>query len=338
MEKIKFAILGCGRIAQKHAALCAQFGELVAVCDIDSGKAETLACQYGAIAFDAMDKFLENIPGTDIVVICTPNGLHASHAISAMQSGYHVLVEKPMALKTEDAKQMIETSAATGRHLFTVMQNRFNPPVAALKKALDENWFGKIFSIQLTCLWHRPASYYTRSWHGMKEMDGGTLFTQFSHFIDLLYWLFGGVKKISGYVSNAGHQGLIDFEDNGVVALIFDNGALGTIHFSVNSQEKNREGSLVVLGESGELKIGGAYLNTIEFQQFRNGKELLIPANEKGANEYGTYQGSMSNHDKVYENMIRTFITGDAFYATALQGFKTVELIERIYAAALLEN
>ncbi|MEO7531028.1 MAG: Gfo/Idh/MocA family oxidoreductase, partial [Sediminibacterium sp.] len=243
-------------------------------------------------------------------------------------------VEKPMALTTSDCEKMINAAADAGKQLFTVVQNRFNPPVLAVKKAMDENAFGKISSIQITCFWNRSNAYYKDSWHGTKSLDGGILFTQFSHFIDLLYLFFGDVKAIVSFTKNADHKESIEFEDCGVVLLEFENGIIGTINFSINSFAGNREGSLTILGEKGTAKIGGEYLNTIAYAQFADYKMENIPAS-KEPNDYETYKGSMSNHDKVYQNIIGTLQNSRPFYANAYEALKTVDIIERIYRAAI---
>ncbi|MES2004522.1 MAG: Gfo/Idh/MocA family oxidoreductase [Bacteroidota bacterium] len=334
MKKIRFAIIGCGKIGERHAVQAQLYGELIAVCDIMEKPARDLAEKYQLPFYVSIEDLLENETTADVMVICTPNGLHATQSIQALQKGYHVLVEKPMAVSSKDCKRMMEAAAASGKHLFTVMQNRFNPPVMAVKKALDENIFGKLYSFQITCLWNRGADYYRDSWHGTKELDGGILFTQFSHFIDLLYVFFGEVKTISAFTKNAAHENCIEFEDSGVAILACENGVIGTIHFSINSFQKNAEGSLTILGEKGTVKIGGEYLNTLQYQQFESGQLMgTIPASEP--NEYDTYRGSMRNHDKVYETVVATLQTGKPFYATPMEGFKTVEIIERIYRAAL---
>jgi predicted dehydrogenase len=333
MKKISFAIIGCGQIAQRHAKQVNHYGSLVAVCDIVEGKAAELGKEYNAAVYTDITLLLSHETSIDVIVICTPNGLHAQQSILSLNAGYHVLVEKPMALTANDCEKMIGAAEKNGKKLFTVVQNRFNPPVQAVKKALCENAFGKISSIQLTCFWNRNADYYTNNWHGTKNMDGGILFTQFSHFIDLLYWFFGDVKKISAFTKNAEHGGVIEFEDCGVAILEFENGIIGTINFSINSFEKNREGSLTILGNKGFVKIGGEYLNTIEQEAFAGYHVGNVLADTK-ANDYGTYTGSMSNHDKVYKNLIATIQTGKPFYSDASEGLKTVQLIERIYEAA----
>jgi len=333
MNKIRFAIIGCGRIAERHATHIHHYGELVAVCDIIESKAVSLGEKYAAGHYLRIEDLLSAESAIDVVVICTPNGLHAQHAIQALFKKYHVLVEKPMALTADDCDIMINAAANAGKQIFTVMQNRFNPPVQAVKKALDAGAFGKISSIQLTCFWNRDDHYYADPWRGTKAMDGGILFTQFSHFIDLLYWFFGEVKNISAITKNADHPNSIEFEDSGVVLLEFTNGIIGTINFSVNSFAKNREGSLAILGKNGTVKIGGEYLNTIEYSQFAD-HEMDMAADTIASNDYGTYKGSMRNHDKVYLNLIDTLQNGAPFYASAYEGLQTVEIIGRIYYAA----
>jgi predicted dehydrogenase len=332
MNKIRFAIIGCGRIAERHAIHAVNYGALIAVCDIISEKADALANQYHASAYYHIDDLLQHQVELDVVVICTPNALHANHAIQSLKAGYHVLVEKPMAITVVDCKAMMLAAEEAGRQLFTITQNRFNPPIQALKKALDKNLVGQLFSFQLSCFWNRPAAYYQNSWHGT-ELDGGVLYTQFSHFIDLIFWLFGEVKSVTAITKNFMHHDLIEGEDTGVVMLELESGALGTINYSVNSIDKNVEGSLTIIADKLTLKIGGEYLNTIAYQQGNeiqliNTEELILP------NEYGSYQGSMSNHHKVYENLVQTLQQQLPYYATAYEAMKTVEVIERIYLSA----
>lgn len=329
-KQIKFAIIGCGRIAHRHAEHISNNGKLVAVCDIVKEKAEALAGQYNAKAYTQIDELLKNHPETDVVVICTPNGLHAAHSIASLKAGFHVLCEKPMAITAKDCGDMIYTADKMNRRLFIVKQNRFNPPVQAVKKALDEGRLGSIYSIQLNCFWNRDEAYYHNSWKGTKDLDGGTLFTQFSHFIDLLYWMIGDVKKVQAKLANFHHQGIIEFEDTGVVNLEFYNGALGTINYTVNSYNKNMEGSLTIFAEKGTVKIGGQYLNELEYQDIE-GYEITGLPEGNPPNNYGQYVGSMSNHDKVYENLVNVLQNGGSIATSGLEGMKTVEIIEKIY-------
>ena len=331
MNKLNIAIVGCGRIAQRHAEHIKKFAKLTAVCDFKKERADELASKYGVRAFYKIDEILESDLEIDLVSICTPNGLHKEHAIKALKSGRHVLVEKPMALSVKDCEAMIKTAEDFNKRLFVVKQNRFNPPIVALKEIIDENKLGKIFSIQLNCFWNRNEDYYHSSdWKGTKELDGGTLYTQFSHFIDLLYWFFGDIVEVKAYLKNSNHSGIIDFEDTGVVIARFDGDILATINYTVNSFKKNMEGSLTIFGEKGTVKIGGQYLNVLEYQEIENFRVENIP--ESGpANNYGSYQGSMSNHDKVYENVIDVLTNGGKITTNFLDGLKTVQIIEKIY-------
>lgn len=332
---IRFGIIGCGRIAQRHAQHIANNGQLVATCDVVAEKAESLAVTYNAKAYTNLLAFLaENQENMDVVAVCSPNGFHAEHTIAALRAGFHVLCEKPMAISVEDCGRMINEAEHANRRLFIVKQNRFNPPIEALKKAIQENRFGKIFSVQLSCFWNRNEKYYNESnWKGSQELDGGTLFTQFSHFIDLLYWLIGDIKKVYPIVRNFAHQETIDFEDTGVVAVEFYNGAIGTINYTVNSYLKNMEGSITLFGEKGTVKVGGQYLNELEYQNIKDYKIENLRESSK-PNDYGDYQGSMSNHDKVYENL-REVLTNQGIIATnGFEGLKSVEIIDKIYSSA----
>lgn len=333
MSLIRFAIIGCGRIARRHAEQIKKRGTLVAVCDVVQEKADELAYEYNAKAYYSIDDLLLNEKQTDIIVVCTPNFLHAEHTIQSLLAGCHALCEKPMAIHEQDARKMIDVSKKTGNKLFIVKQNRYNPPVAAVKKALDEKRLGKIYSISLNCFWNRNASYYKNSWKGKLQSDGGTLYTQFSHFIDLLYWMIGDVKEVKAIMANYAHEGITEFEDTGIVLLQFFNGAIGTLNYTVNSYCRNMEGSLTIFGEKGTVKIGGQYLNELEYQNIEGYYIGGLPAGNP-ANNYGDYQGSMSNHDKVYDNLIAVLQHNATATITAEEGLKTVQIIEKIYRAA----
>jgi predicted dehydrogenase len=331
MEKIKFALIGCGRIAQRHAQHIANFGELTATCDIVTDKAKTLANEYNCNYYPDIDELLNSGIPFDVVSVCTPNGMHAEHSIKSLQAGKHVLCEKPMAITAEDCREMIRTAGEADKKLFIVKQNRFNPPIAELKKAIDLGKLGKILSVQVNCFWNRRDEYYLESpWKGQKKLDGGTLFTQFSHFIDLMYWLVGDVKNMYAMTNNLNHVNIIEFEDTGVIAVEFENGALGNVNYTVNSYGKNMEGSITLFGSRGTVKVGGQYLNTLEYQQFED-YEIVAVEEARPANDYGFYQGSMSNHDKVYENVINVLQNKGDVATSGEEGLKTVEIIERIY-------
>jgi predicted dehydrogenase len=331
---LTFAIIGCGRIAQRHAEHIAEIGTLQAVCDNIEERAAALATKYGASVYSDSASLLAGEKGIDVVTVCSPNGLHALHGIAALNAGIHVLCEKPMAIRSYDCGEMIKAAEKNNRRLFIVKQNRFNPPVAAVKAALDKGLLGKIYSMHVNCFWNRGDDYYKNSWKGTKEMDGGTLFTQFSHFVDLMYWMAGDVKKAYALTGNFAHKQIIEFEDAGVVALEFCSGALGSINFTVNSHKTNMEGSVTIFAEKGTVKIGGQYLNELEYQNIEGFEITNLPAGNK-ANNYGTYTGSMSNHGKVYGNLVDVLNNGAAMSTNAFEGLKTVEIIEKIYASVL---
>ena len=323
-----FAIIGCGRIAKRHAEQMLKYGRLVAVCDIIAEKADEFAALYEAKACYSIDELLQKERSLDLISICTPNGLHASHSIKTLEAGYHVLCEKPLCINVEDGEKMIATAKKTGKKLFVVKQNRYNPPVAFLKDLIVNDKLGRIYSFQINCFWNRPEAYYT-DWKGTKVMDGGTLFTQFSHFIDLLYWLLGDVAAVKTISKNFAHPS-IEFEDTGIVAFEMQSGAIGSLNYTVNSFEKNMEGSFTVFAENGTIKIGGQYLNELEYCEVEGITQPDLPTGNP-ANGYGFYQGSMSNHDKVYENLILALQDDKHEFASASDGLKTVEIIQKIY-------
>jgi predicted dehydrogenase len=325
--------VGCGRIAKRHAEHIIHYGKLAAVCDIDETKAACFSETYSVPFYTSIESLLELQKNVDVVVVCTPNGLHAKHSLLALNAGKHVLCEKPMAITVADCRDMIAAAEANNRLLLIVKQNRYNPPVIALKKALDAGKLGKVYSLQLNCFWNRDDSYYQNSWKGTKSLDGGTLFTQFSHFIDLLYWMFGDVETIKAITGNFAHSKSIEFEDTGAVILQFKTGIIGGINFTVNAYKKNMEGSLTVFAEKGTVKIGGQYLNTLEYENVEGNPIGPLPPGNP-SNEYGSYQGSMSNHDKVYENLLSIINENQAPGTTVFEALKTVEIITRIYKEA----
>jgi predicted dehydrogenase len=331
--KIKFGILGCGRIAQRHAEHINVFGQLVAVSDTEIHKAKSFSDKYHVKCFGSLDEMLSSCPEIEVVSVCTPNGLHAEHSIRILKAGRHVLCEKPMALSVNDCSSMITAAERANKRLFIVKQNRFNPPVVAVKNLIDSGKLGKLYSVQLNCFWNRNNEYYLNSWKGTKDLDGGTLYTQFSHFIDLLYWFIGDVESVSAATGNFHHQGLIEFEDTGMVILKFMNGVIGTVNYTVNAFKKNMEGSLTIFAEKGTVKIGGQYLNELEYQSLEGEPVTNLPPGNP-PNNYGQYIGSMSNHDKVYQNLV-SVLNGEGTIATSgMEGLKTIEIIEKIYRQA----
>lgn len=333
--RLRFAIIGCGIIATRHANEMKKHGKLVAVCDIVKEKADELAKKFSAKPYYDIDDLLQKEKKIDFIAICTPNGLHAEHSIKCLKAAHHVICEKPMALSLLDARFMVDAAEDYMKKLDIVMQNRFNPPVVFVKDLLDKNKLGKIFSFQLNCFWNRPPAYYKNSWHGTKKLDGGTLFTQFSHFIDLLYWFLGEVDSVNGIRQNFLHKNCIEFEDCGIANLQMKNGAIGTLQYTINATEKNMEGSLTLFGEKGTVKIGGQYLNVLEYFSVRGEKNPDLPKGNS-SNDYGFYMGSMSNHGIWYETLLKNYNGASLPFMTNTESVKTVEIIEKIYKASPL--
>jgi len=333
LKATRFLLIGCGTIGERHARLAAEKGELVAVCDIDEKKVKTFSAKYDCYGYTSLKDMLMN-EEADALLVCTPNGLHAAHSISGLKANLHVLCEKPMAISSVDCKRMIDAAAKAKKHLLIVKQNRLNPPVAVVKELLTKNKPGKIYSVQVNCFWNRGAKYYQQSnWRGTKKLDGGVLFTQFSHFIDLLYWFFGEVKTVKGFAANVAHQQLIEVEDTGVFSFVTSSGIPGTLHYSINTKNKNYEGSITILAEKATIKIGGPYLNTIEYQE-----PVLIDAVKlatgNAANQYKGYEGSMNNHARVYDEFLQVIAGKQKKYVSGEEGIHSVKMIEQFYKAA----
>lgn len=327
----RFALVGCGNISNRHAENVNRVGSLAAVCDIDRQRADSVASKYNCKAFYAIDELLNQEKDIDVVVVCTPNGLHAAHTIKSLKAGKHVLCEKPMCLTTKEGIELVKTAEEFRRKIFVVKQNRYNEPVQHIRKLLDENKLGKIFSFQINCFWNRPQAYYLNTWRGTKTLDGGILYTQFSHFIDLLYWFLGEVETVDGYKKNFLNRDHFEIEDTGVAILKMKSGAIGTLNYTINTYLKNLEGSFSIFGEKGSIKIGGQYLNTLEWFDV-NGEPIPDLIVAPSANDYGFYQGSMSNHHKVYDELILS-LDGNGSLLEAKMAIATIEIIEKIYAA-----
>jgi UDP-N-acetyl-2-amino-2-deoxyglucuronate dehydrogenase len=332
LPPISFALVGAGHIGQRHAAQTARCGTLTAVADVLPDRARQLATQYQARAYPSLEALLDN-EKPDVVVICTPNYLHAPQTIMALEAGAHVLCEKPMCLTTTDCGTMIDAAEKAGRHLFIVKQNRFNPPVRLLHQMITEGRLGRLHSFQVNAIWNRPPDYYRNSaWHGKKAKDGGILFTQFSHFIDLLPWIFGPLAAVDAYRDNYSLPGLLEAEDTGVAILRMTSGVIGTLHYTVSAWSANVEGSLLALGEHGTIRIGGQYLNELDYFRVKGMETPSLPLG-RPSNDYGLYRGSMSNHDKVYDELIKALAEQAFDLPSAREAARTVAIIEKILAA-----
>ena len=329
---MKNIIIGCGRIGERHAKHIKTYGHLMAVCDIDKEAANRLAKKYKVPSYYSIEEMLLGVKdlGIDLISICTPNGLHAEHTIKSLENGLNVLCEKPLAISVNQASEMLRTAEHFNKRIFAVKQNRFNPPVMKLKSLIEEGVLGEIYSIQLNCFWNRNEDYYKNTWKGSIELDGGTLYTQFSHFIDLLIWLNGDIIDSKGFAENFNHKNNVEFEDTCCFIIRFKNNSIGTINCTINSYSKNMEGSITVFGSNGTIKIGGQYLNTIDYLDINGIEEIELPEGNS-ANNYGTYVGSMSNHDKVYENVKEVLDGKGIITTTGFEGYDVVRVIENLY-------
>lgn len=331
--KINFGVVGCGHIGKRHAEMISRNdeAELVALTDIKPA-ADLEIEHFNVPLYNTVYEMMDNHPEIDVICVCTPNGYHSDQSIAALEAGKHVVVEKPMGLSKDKCEQVIFKALQQSKHVFCVMQNRYSPPSEWIKSVIDQKLLGDIFMVQINCYWNRDDRYYKAGgWKGTNELDGGTLFTQFSHFIDIMYWLFGDINNIQGKFNDFTHKDSTDFEDSGLVSFDFVNGGMGCINYSTAVWNTNLESSLTVIGSKGSVKIGGQYMNEVEYCNI-DGYEMpeLRPSNP--ANDYGPYKGSAANHHHIFENVIDTLKGRNTATTNALEGLKVVDIIERIYS------
>lgn len=334
--KIKFAILGYGHIGKRHAELILQNpnAELVAIVDIDPFQQEN-ALQLRVPLFTHLSEFLNANIKVDVVNICTPNGLHAHQAIECLENHKHVIIEKPIALTKEEALNVQRASIMNQKHAFPVVQNRYSPTIRWVKEVLEEEALGEIFMVQLNCFWNRDERYYVPgSWHGSLNLDGGPLYTQFSHFIDVLLWMFGNITNIHSKFMNFNHQYLTQFEDSGIISFDFKKQGSGILNYSTSIFGANFESSMTIIGAKGVIKIGGQYMNEIIYC---NVDKLEIPSfeNPTPVNNYGMYQGSAANHQFLINNVINVLNGIEESHVALEEGIRVVETIEHIYAGRI---
>jgi predicted dehydrogenase len=303
---------------------------LLAVCDVLNPSLLQLK-DLNEPFFQHMDEMLSAHPEIEVVSICTPNGLHGSQSIFALEKGKHVVVEKPMALTKADCEQVIYKALQMHKQVFCVMQNRYSPPSMWLREIVSEQIIGEVYMVQLNCYWNRDERYYKAGgWKGTADLDGGTLFTQFSHFIDIMYWLFGDITDIQGRFNDFNHAETTAFEDSGMVNFRFVNGGMGCINYSTSVWDKNLESSITIVGSKGSVKVGGQYMDKVEYCHIKDyTMPELAPTNP--ANDYGAYKGSANNHHYIFENVVETLKGKNTITTNALEGLKVVDIIERIY-------
>jgi UDP-N-acetyl-2-amino-2-deoxyglucuronate dehydrogenase len=331
-RKIRIALVGCGRIAPKHFEAIeshAERVELVAVCDTDREALQAAVKRTGAKGFDSLHDLLAG-SDADMVVLCTPSGLHPTQAVAIAAAGRHVMTEKPMATRWADGKHMVEACDAAGVRLFVVKQNRRNATLQLLKRAVEQKRFGRIFMVNLNVFWSRPQSYYdSAKWRGTWEFDGGALMNQASHYVDLVDWLIGPVESVQAYTATLDRD--IQVEDSAVVGIRWRSGALGSMNVTMLAYPKNLEGSITILGEKGTVRIGGVAVNDIQHWEFAEPHPDDAQVKEAS---YTTTSVYGFGHPLYYDNVIRT-LRGEAEAETdGREGLRSLEVLIATYLSA----
>lgn len=330
-RKIRLAVVGCGRISQKHFGAAEALKddlELVAICDTNSNTLREHQERYQVSAYSRMDNMLQN-EQIDIVAICTPSGIHSEQAILAAKHKAHVMTEKPMATRWQDGIDMVKACDEAGVFMFVVKQNRHNSTLQLLKRAIKEKRFGKIHMVHLNVFWTRPQEYYDHAkWRGTWEFDGGAFMNQASHYVDLLDWLIGPVEKVQAMMSTTRD---IEVEDTGVLNVKWRSGTLGSMSVTMLTYPQNMEGSITILGENGTVRVGGVAVNDIQHWNFAEEKdydERVHQANYETTSVYGF------GHPLYYKNVVDV-IRGKAEPETdGREGLKALELLIAAYLSA----
>ncbi len=330
---IRTVVAGVGYIGSRHAALVHAHPafELVGVAEPAPDRAAT-ATAFGAPVYPTLAASLAVAP--ELVVVAAPNDRHIPLALEALAQGCHVAVEKPLGLTQASCQALVTAALGADRQVFVVVQNRFTPTAQWLKGLLEGGHLGRILLAQIGCYWNRDHRYYTPGhWHGTLGYDGGALFTQFSHFIDLLLWLLGDAQVQAATVANLHHRGQIEIDDSGTATFGLAGGGLGALSYTTAVWDRNLESRLLLLGERGSVVLGGQYFNRIEACHIE-GYTLPTLPEANPPNHYGGYQGSAANHGHVYDNIYATLRQGGAPACTATEGLRVTAFIEELYRVA----
>ena len=331
-RKIRFAVVGCGRISKNHFEALVRHhenAELVGVCDVDTVALTSVVERTGVPGFDDLDDLLDRTEA-DIVVLATPSGLHAGQTIRIAAAGRHVVTEKPMATRWEDGKKMVQACDRAGVRLFVIKQNRRNATLQMLKRAMEKGRFGRIYMVNVNVFWTRPQAYYdSATWRGTWEFDGGAFMNQASHYVDLLDWLIGPVESVQGYTATLARN--IEVEDTGVVSIKWRSGALGSMNVTMLTYPKNLEGAITIIGEKGTVRVGGVAVNEIQHWEFAEPDEddaKIHNASYETTSVYGF------GHPLYYDNVIRV-LRGEVEPETdGREGLRSLELLIATYISA----
>jgi UDP-N-acetyl-2-amino-2-deoxyglucuronate dehydrogenase len=331
-RRIRFALVGCGRISGKHFEALQQHSkdaELVGVCDTDPAALAAAAARTGAAGYPSLAEMLER-GNADVIVLCTPSGLHSAQARQAAAAGRHVVTEKPMATRWVDGIEMVRACDAAGVQLFVVKQNRRNATLQLLKRAIDHGRFGRIFTTVINVFWNRPQEYYDSArWRGTWEFDGGALMNQASHYVDLVDWLVGPVESVQAYVATLARN--IQVEDTAVVGVRWRSGALGSINVTMLTYPRNLEGSITIIGEKGTVRVGGVAVNEIQHWQFAD--EHADDAAARSA-RYEITSVYGPGHPLYYENVIQTLRGTAQAHTDGREGLRSLEILIASYLSA----
>ncbi|MDP1534797.1 MAG: Gfo/Idh/MocA family oxidoreductase [Rubrivivax sp.] len=331
-RKIRFALVGCGRIAANHFEALRQHGEraeLVAVCDNRPEALAAAVARTGAAGFASLDALLAG-SDADILVLATPSGLHPRQAMRAAAAGRHVLTEKPMATKWDEGMQMVRACREAGVKLFVVKQNRLNPTMQRLKRAVEDGRFGRIHLCVVNVFWTRPQSYYDDApWRGRWDLDGGAFLNQASHYVDMLDWLVGPVDSVHAYTATLGRD--IEAEDTGVMSVRLRRGGLASVNVTMLTHGKNFEGSITVLGERGTVRIGGVAVNEVQhwaFDEAQPGDDSVMDTSYAAPSVYGP------GHPLYYDNVIGTLRGDRHAQVDGYEGLRSLEVVIAAYRSA----
>ncbi len=336
MERIRFALIGCGRISRNHFESMKQLDNatIVSCADNVEERAREASEKYGVNSY--YTNYLEMLDKEkpDAVIICTPSGIHPEIGIEAANRGIHVITEKPMAIRLSEADDLVKACDQNRVMLFVVKQNRLNTTMQLLKRAIDKERFGRIYLAQSNVFWQRPQEYYDlASWRGTWEFDGGAFMNQASHYVDALHWLIGEVDHVLAETATMARK--IETEDTGCAILKFRNGVIGNINVTMLTYPKNFEGSITILGEKGSVKIGGMAVNKIEkweFESYDDDDRIVTETNYQPPNVYGF------GHIPYYKNVIDTLLGNTKPHTDGRDGRKSLEIIHAIYMSAKTGN
>ncbi len=332
MNNLSFAVVGIGHIGKRHAKMIQENPQttLCALIDTNTHLKKELEKEFNVPFFATLEDFLTSDIMVDVINICSPNHLHCAQALQALEKA-HVVIEKPMGLTIEECEKVITKGKEKNKEVFCVMQNRYSPPSLLLKSLVSNHQLGEVHHVQVNCFWNRDDRYYSpngkkHTWKGVLEKDGGVLFTQFSHFIDTLHWLFGPLKITGKQSKNFQHKNLNLLADTGFFSFELNNGGMGTFHYSTAVWDVNMESSISIIGEKGSIKVAGQYMNEIVHCHIKDFELPEMPPINP-PNDYGTYKGSAANHQYVIDNVVDVILNNGKMTTPAEDGLNVVKLI-----------